>query len=52
MLVSFEEGELLEQSLPGDLVVGLSSHHVLCYLHGFLELCNHNVSCGQAHIIG
>lgn len=52
VLVRLEEGELLEKSFPGDLVVLLVFHDVLGDLHGFLDLGYHHVSSGQRDVVG
>jgi len=52
VLVRFEEGKLLKKALPGHLVVLLLFHNVFGYLHGLFQLCDHDVSGCQTHVVG
>mmetsp|Transcript_7326 Transcript_7326/g.12388 ORF Transcript_7326/g.12388 Transcript_7326/m.12388 type:complete len:295 (-) Transcript_7326:750-1634(-) len=52
VLVGLEEGELLEEALPGDLGVHALLHDVVRDLHRLLELGDHVVSRRLIHVEG
>lgn len=52
VLVGLEEGELLEQALPGDRRILALFHDVLRDLHRLFELCDHVIARGQVDVEG